>query len=171
MFVYAGHNARAITPAWRKSMKQLGLGIVVAIGLTLPAKAAEVVEPVKLPDGIYVLDMAKSVIHGAGPIAEIVKIEKGKSTVVGFNNRGGQTNFSFDEVAFDGKPHPITGSPAWDSYTATYLDPYTTSETRFKDGQARLTSVTILNPKTNTITTTIISLRGLASNLLVFEKQ
>jgi hypothetical protein len=71
-------------------MKQFCLGVVVAVGLTLPAKAAE---PVKLPDGIYVLDMAKSVIHGAGPIAEIVKIEKGKSTVVGFNNRGGQTNF------------------------------------------------------------------------------
>jgi hypothetical protein len=151
-------------------MGKLRLGIIVTIGLTLPVKAAEVVEPVKLPDGIYVLNMAESVIHGAGPIAEIIKIEKDKSTVVGFNNAGGQTNFSFDEVAFDGKPHPITGSPAWDSYTATYLDPYTTSVTRFKDGQARLTS-TILNPKTNTITTTTISLRGLATNLLVFEKQ
>jgi opacity protein-like surface antigen len=137
----------------------------------MPSKAAEVVEPVRLPDGIYVLNMAKSVIHGAGPVAEMFKLENNKSIVIGFNNAGEQVNFSFDQVAFDGKSHPITGSPAWDSYTATYLDPYTTSETRFKDGQARLTSVTILNQKTNTITTTIISLRGLATNLLVFEKQ
>jgi hypothetical protein len=151
-------------------MKQLGLGILIAIGLTLPAFGQEQ-EPAKLPNGIYVLNMAKSIIRGAGPVAEILKIEGDKTTVIGFNNAGGQTNFVFDAPAIDGKPHPIIGSPAWDSYTTTQLDPYTTSTTRFKDGQARLTSVTIINPKTNTLTTTTISLRGLATNLLVFEKQ
>jgi hypothetical protein len=153
-------------------MKQLGLGIIVAVGLTLPAFGQEQ-ERVRMPDGIYVLDMAKSIVRGAGPAAEIIKIEKDKTTVVGLNNAGGLVNFSadFDPSLFDGKPHPITGSPNWDSYTGTWLDPYTTSSTRFKDGQPRMTSVSIFNPKTNTLTVTIISLRGLATNLLVYEKQ
>jgi hypothetical protein len=37
VFVYAGVNARGIASVWRKSMKRVGLGIVVALGLTLPA--------------------------------------------------------------------------------------------------------------------------------------
>jgi hypothetical protein len=151
-------------------MKRSCLGIIVAIGLTLPAFGQER-EPVRLPDGIYVLNIAKSVIPVFGPTAEIVKIEKDKSSVIGFNTDGGQTNSVFDIAPADGKPHPITGSPFYDSYTATQLDPYTTSSTRFKDGQPRLTSVTLLNPKTNTITITIVSINGRANNLLVYEKQ
>jgi hypothetical protein len=38
-------NARDIAPAWRKIMKQLGLGIIVALGLTLPAFGQEVFKP------------------------------------------------------------------------------------------------------------------------------
>jgi hypothetical protein len=152
-------------------MKRLGLGIIVAIGLTLPAEAAEVEVFDHLPDGIYVLDAAKSVIHGAGPAAEMFKVEGRKSTVIGFNNAGGLVNFSFPDAVIDGKPHPITGSPAWDSYVGTQLDPYTVSMTRFKDGEARATLVSIFNPKTNTVTVTFFSLRGLATNLLVYEKQ
>jgi hypothetical protein len=105
--------------------------------------------------------------------AELVKIEKDKTTVVGFNNAGEITNFSanFDQSLFDGKPHPITGSPVFDSFVGTQLDPYTTSSTRFKDGQPRLTSVVIVNPKANTMTVTIIGANGRSSNLLVYEKQ
>jgi hypothetical protein len=46
-------------------MKQLGLGIIVALGLTLPAFGQER-EPIRLSDGIYVLNMAKSIVRGAG---------------------------------------------------------------------------------------------------------
>jgi hypothetical protein len=99
------------------------------------------------------------------------KVEGRKSTVIGWNNVGVLINLTFPDTIVDGKPHPITGSPFWDSYTATQLDPYSITTTRFKDGEARLTTVGIFNPKTNTWTTTTISLRGLATNLLVYQKQ
>jgi len=70
-------------------MKRLCVGIIVAIGLTLPAKAAEV-EAVKLPDGIYVLNLAKSNIRGAGPKGETYSAEGDKITVTGFGNDGQQ---------------------------------------------------------------------------------
>jgi hypothetical protein len=43
-----------------KIMKQSALGIIIAIGLTLPTFGEEVI---KLPDGIYVLNLAKSTLH------------------------------------------------------------------------------------------------------------
>jgi hypothetical protein len=151
-------------------MTKLGLGIIVAIGLTLPAKASEL-ELIKMPDGIYVLNAAKSVVRGGGPAAEMFKVEKDKTTVIGWNVAGQLVNFVFPDPVIDGQSHPITGSPLYDSYVGRVLDPYTVATTRYKDGEARLTTVSMFNPKTNTYTTTAISLRGTAINLLVYEKQ
>jgi hypothetical protein len=152
-------------------MKRLGLGIIVAIGLTLPAKAAGEGEPVKMPEGVYVLNIAKSIVRGAGPVAEMFRVEKDKTTVVGFNTAGQLVNFIFPDPVIDGQPHPITGSPLWDSYVGKQLDPYSVVTTRYKDGEERFTTVSIFNPKTNTFTTTAISLRGTATNLLIYDKQ
>jgi hypothetical protein len=108
-------------------MKQLGLGIIVAIGLTLPAKAAEA-ERARMPEGIYVLNVAKStIIRGALPLAQVIRLEKDKSTVVTIGPNGGVGTFTIplqDPPEF-GKPHPITDSPIWDSTVTTQLDPFT----------------------------------------------
>jgi hypothetical protein len=152
-------------------MKQLGLCVVVALGLTLPAQAASEQELIKMPEGVYVLNMAKSIVRGGGPVAEMFRVEKDKTTVIGWNVAGQLVNFVFPDPVIDGQSHPITGSPLWDSYVGKQLDPYSVVTTRFKDGEARFTTVQIFNPKTNTFTTTAISLRGLATNLLVYEKQ
>jgi hypothetical protein len=75
-------------------MKQFCLGIIVAIGLTLPAIAQET-ERAQLAEGIYQLNVAKStVLRGILPPAQFVKIEKDKSTVVGWNGAGEVINFT-----------------------------------------------------------------------------
>jgi hypothetical protein len=146
--------------------------VVILAGIfAMPAKAASEAEPVTMPEGIYVLNMTKSIVRGAGPVAEMFRVEKDKTTVLGFNTAGQLVNFIFPDPVIDGQSHPITGSPNWDSYVGKQLDPYSVITTRYKDGEERFTTVSIFNPKTNTFTTTAISLRGTATNLLVYEKQ
>jgi hypothetical protein len=103
---------RAIcTCVWRKIMKQLGLGVIVAIGLTLPAFA-----------------------HGVDPLIGTWKLNLEKSTRVGFRSltltwSGEGKNFidtadgvtaqgqSFHVIfrhIYDGQPHPTTGSSDYD---------------------------------------------------------
>jgi hypothetical protein len=147
--------------------------VILTAIFAVPAKAAEL-EPVRMPEGIYVLNMAKStVIYGTtAPIAQLVKVEKDKSTVLGFNSLPGNgiTNFVINTGGpIDGKPRAITGSPTWDSTLVTMLDPFTVSEVRSKDGKPITKLITVVNPKGNTFT---VSLIGPANGyLLVYEKQ
>jgi hypothetical protein len=62
IFVYAGLNARDIAPVWRKSMKAT-LGIIIAIGLTLPAFGQQAVKAIN-PEGLYQLNLTKSTGQG-----------------------------------------------------------------------------------------------------------
>jgi hypothetical protein len=150
-------------------MKQLGLGIIVAIGLTLPAIAQET-ERVQLAEGIYMLNVAKStVLRGALSPAQFVKIEKDKSTVIGWNGAGDVINFTLPNTPIDGKPRPITGSLIWDSTVVTQLDPFTFSEVRSKDGKPVTTIFTMISPKGNMFMTTLVS--RTISILYVYEKK
>jgi hypothetical protein len=169
VFVYAGLNTRGIAPVWRKIMKQLGLGIIVAVGLTLPAIAQET-ERAQLAEGIYVLNVAKSTaLRGILPPAQFVKVEKDKSTVVGWNAAGEVINFTLPFPPPDGKPRPITGSSVWDTIVTTQLDPFTFSEVRSKDGKPVTTTFTMINPKGNMFMTTLVG--RINSILFVYEKQ
>jgi hypothetical protein len=150
-------------------MKQLGLGIIVAIGLTLPTKAAET-EPVRLPDGIYELKMAKSAVRGPSLQAEIIKVEGDTITAMNFAGDGKPRTFVYKRIV-DGKPRPITGSPIFDTETFTQLDTYTVGLNRSKDGKVIQTGIQIFNPITNTITATVIETNGRYSHLYVYEKQ
>jgi hypothetical protein len=104
-------------------MKQLGLGIIVAIGLTLPAFGWEAVNP---PDGIYQLNDAKSTIHGPLPKSQSVNLVGGKATLIGFAPNGNPITVILPHI-IDGKPHPVTGAGAFDAKAETQLDPYTAS--------------------------------------------
>jgi hypothetical protein len=151
-------------------MKQLGLGIIVAVGLTLPAKAAEVVEPIKPPDGIYVLNVAKSTFHGPVVKAEMLSQTGDTFTATGFGANGQPFTIVFPGIA-DGKPHPVTGSPLYDTQTVTQIDPYTNAVSRSKDGKVVQTGVNIFNPTTNTTTSTLAATDGRFYHVFVFEKQ
>jgi hypothetical protein len=148
-------------------MKRLCLGIIVALGLTLPAFGQE---PIKAPDGIYVLNLAKSNIRGAAPKSETFSLEGDTITVIGFGFDGKPRSFTGKNVV-DGKPHPTTGSPLFDTEAFTQLNSYTIGITRTKDGQVTPTGISTFNPKTNEITLTIYGTNGRYNNLMVYEKQ
>jgi hypothetical protein len=107
------HNARGIVSVWRKIRKQLGLGIIVAIGLTLPAFG----QSGKVPDGIYQLNYEKSSIRGPIAKSQTVQIGPGDiNTIIGIG-LDGKPYTMIDTGIVDGKPHPITGSPNYDMTT------------------------------------------------------
>jgi hypothetical protein len=171
VFVYAGLNARAIAPVWRKIMKQLGLGIVVAIGLTLPAFGQEAVFP---EEGVYILNPVKSTFRGPAIKNQVLYVGKEANSVVGFDANGKPYSVSFPNTrgASDGQSHPANGLD-FDAQANTRIDPYTTRAVRTKDGKMVSALVTIYNPdsKTMTVSTSGTGPAGAYSHVLVFEKQ
>jgi hypothetical protein len=125
-------SRRAIASTWRKSMKRLGLGIIVALGLTLPA-FGQGVDPLI---GVWKLNFEKSTftiplfksltltITGEGQnrtlTAEGVTVNSQSFTVV------------YQHV-YDGQPHPTTGTPDFDSSTYARIG-NTINFIRFKNG-------------------------------------
>jgi hypothetical protein len=152
-------------------MKQLGLGIIVAIGLTLPALGWE---PFPLPEGAYVLNPAKSTFRGPGIRTQAFYVGKEATyTVTGFLANGTAFSVAFPS-SVDGNSHPISGSPNFDAQTATQLDPYTVKTVRTKGGKEVQSLIGIYNPDAKTMTLTVIGATpaGVAyNNVLVFEKQ
>jgi hypothetical protein len=148
-------------------MKQSCVGIIVAVGLTLPAFGEEAV---KVPDGIYRLNYAKSTIRGPFPKSLTINTAGGTTTVIGFGPDDKPYTIVLPYI-IDGKPHPITGSPAFDTETRTYLDMYTSSIKRTKEGKLVQTGYEIFNPQTNTFTLSLSFVDRPNSYVLVLEKQ
>jgi hypothetical protein len=148
-------------------MKQFCLGVIVALGLTLPAFGWEAVNP---PDGIYQLNYAKSTIHGPIPKSQSFNLVGDKATLIGFAPNGNPITVILPHI-IDGKPHPVTGAGAFDAEAETQLDPYTTSLSRTKEGKLVQTGYIMFNPQTNTMTLSLNAANGPNSYVLVFEKQ
>jgi hypothetical protein len=148
-------------------MNQLGLGVVAAISLTLPAFGQQAVNP---PDGIYQLNFTKSTIRGPISKSQTLSVVGDTVTVVGIGADGKPYTF-VDTNTPDGKPRPVTGSPAIDTSTWTQIDPYTTRMNRTKAGTPVHAGVRIFNPETKTVTLTVIAADGSYSHVLVYEKQ
>jgi hypothetical protein len=150
-------------------MKQLGLGIIVATGLTLPAfgqQAAKV-----LPDGVYVLNFAKSTFRGSAPVgkSQTFNVVGDTLTSVGIGPDNKPNSF-VSIITPDGKPRPSTNTP-WDSSTYTRLDPYTVRIERFKADKPLWTGISLWTPGNKTLTLTLIAADGSANNVLVYEQQ
>jgi hypothetical protein len=151
-------------------MKQIGLGIIVAIGLTLPAFGQQPVNP---EEGVYVLNPAESTFRGPAIKAQMLYVGKETYTAVGFLANGTSFSATFPGIT-DGTPHPISGLANVDAQTAAQLDPYTVKTVRTKDGKVVQTLIGIYNPDSKTITVTTIgtSPAGAAySHVWIFEKQ
>jgi hypothetical protein len=132
--------------------------------LTLQAFGQEVFKP----EGTYQLNLAKSAIHG--PIVKTMTTNVGNTvTVLGFDANGKPYTAIFPFIV-DGKPHPIMGSPTYDTEIDTQLNPYTISISRTKDGKVIQTGISIHNPTLNTTTLAIAAADGSYSHVLVYEK-
>jgi hypothetical protein len=93
-------------------MKQLGPGIVVAIGLTLPAFGQEAVNP---EEGIYQINVVKSTFRGPIGTNQTLNIGKETYTVIGFDASGKPFSIVYPIINTEGHSRPVTGSPAYDT--------------------------------------------------------
>jgi hypothetical protein len=150
-------------------MKRSCLGIVVAIGLTLPAFGQQAVNP----EGIYQLNLAKSTVRGPAVKSQTLSYSGDGFTATGFGFNGQPFTIGAAVIA-DGKSHPMAGAANYDATTYTQVDPYTISISRTKAGKVVETGTRIVNPdgKTIWITATGTTASGQSySHVMVFEKQ
>jgi hypothetical protein len=136
-------------------MKQLGLGIIVAIGLTLPAFGQDA-DPLI---GTWKLNLEKTtstlprdqwvkseVLHWTGEGQTFVD----NADTVDANGRAYHTVYIH---IYDGKAHPTTGNPDVDASTYNRIG-NVLSIARFKNGKQVSVAQAVIDPgKTYTITT------------------
>jgi hypothetical protein len=103
-----------------KIMKQLGLGIIVAIGLTLPA-FGQSVDPLI---GTWKLNHEKSTstfpAFKSGTLAITGEGQNRTLTAEAVDANSQSYKIVYRHI-YDGQPHPTTGSPDYDSSTYTRI--------------------------------------------------
>jgi hypothetical protein len=115
-------------------MKQLALGIIVAIGLTLPA-FGQGVDPLV---GTWKLNVEKSTYVGPPAPKSQTNTFTGEGqnfidTVEGVTAQGQAYKIVFRHI-YDGMPHPTTGIPTYDSTIYTRIG-NTINAVRFRTGK------------------------------------
>lgn len=136
---------------------------------------AQVLDPVL---GTWKLNVAKSTFAGGrGPASQIVKFEQAgrgtavTSVVVGSDGRMARSTYT---AIYDGKRHPILGSPSADSVSFKRIDAWTVERTDTKGGRftASVTRVVSKDGKTLTVTTKAFDAqRRLVMGTTVYDRQ
>jgi hypothetical protein len=141
-------------------MKQLGLGIIVAIGLTLPA-FGQGVDPLI---GTWKLNTEKSV-GSQGSVPKNMSntfVGEGQTftnTAEGADAQGQPFKVVFRHI-YDAMPHPTTGNPNYDSTTYTRVG-NTINVVRFRQGKTvEVAQAVVLPGKTYTVTAEGIDVNG-----------
>jgi hypothetical protein len=143
----------------RKTMKRrttLVLASMALLGLGIAAFPRVCFAQAVYPSGIWQLNLAKSTYNpGPAPKSQTVDIQGTKATVVGIGAGGDPVVIVFADISGDGKPHPVTGSPAFDADTLTRVDAYTASVSRSKAGKVVQTGTGVVARDGKTVTVTI----------------
>jgi hypothetical protein len=135
-------------------MKRLCLGIIVAIGLTLPA-FGQGIDPLI---GSWKLNLEKSTSEGTGgpTFRNLTLTWSGEGqnlidTAEGVTVQGQPFKVAFQHI-YDGQPHQTTGSQDYDATTYTRIG-NTINLVRFKQGKAvEIGQIVMVPGKTVTIT-------------------
>ena len=126
------------------------LGIIVAVGLTLPA-FGQSVDPLI---GTWKLNLEKSSTNIAFKSLTLTWTGEGQNlidTADGVDAQGQPFHVVFRHI-YDGQPHPTTGSPDYDSTTYTRIG-NTINAVRFRQGKpAEVGQAVIVPGKTYTFT-------------------
>jgi hypothetical protein len=123
-----------------------------------------------VPSGIFQLNLVKSKFPGAPLKSQTAYYEGQKTTTVGIDAQGNPRTIVV-EVVEDGKPHPVTGFPAYDARTYTLVDAYTVRYTSTKAGMVVQTGTRVVSPDGKTVTNTITNTANGQQTVLVYEKQ
>jgi hypothetical protein len=129
--------------------------------------------------GMWQLNLAKSKYSpGPSPKSGTIYVrgegQNRKATAVGIDAAGNPTAILLPEYIPDGKPHPVTGAPAYDASVWTRVDAYTLNVSRTKAGKIVQTVSNVVTPdgKTLTLTTTGTDENGRQfNNIAVYDKQ
>jgi hypothetical protein len=151
-------------------MKRFCLGIIVAIGLTLPA-FGQGVDPLI---GTWKFNPEKSTCNC--PLQKSLSftvVKDGQnmvSTVEGVDSEGRAFKFLVPHI-YDEMPHPITGSASYDSTRITRIG-NTFNQVRFRQGKPVEIMQGIIGDKTFTGTAEGIAPNGFSyHNVLVYDRQ
>jgi hypothetical protein len=150
-------------------MRQLCVGIGVAIGLTLPAFGQQAVKGIN-PEGVYRLNFEKSTLKGSIPKSQTINMVGDELTLISIQQDGKPFTATYS-VILDGKSQPIVGVPTYDGTTYAPLDPYTVGISRTKAGKVVETGTSIFSPNGKLIMITAIATDGSYSSAAVYEKQ
>ena len=158
----------------------LGVRIAAAVAIAgLLAIASSTIFAQENPFvGTWVLNVAKSKHTPGPPPKEQTVINEAagagmKTTVKGVDASGKPMSVSFAST-FDGKDHPVTGNPDWDSNAYMRVDLHTLQVTRKKAGKVVQTGTNVVSKdgKTRTVTVTGVNTQGQKiNNVSVFEKK
>ena len=147
-------------------------GVVLVAGLS--SLSAQGVDP---RVGSWHLSVSKSKFSpGPAPKSQTLKIEaagKGEKVTSETISATGDKTVTEYTADFDGKPHPLKGSPVADTVTLKRIDANTTERVDSKGGKTMTTyhRVVSTDGKTLTVTSKGTNAQGQAtSNVVVFEK-
>jgi hypothetical protein len=155
------------------TMKQFCLGIIVAIGLTLPA----VGQSPNALIGTWKFNAEKSSANA--PLARSAVLtftgegQNLRNTAEGIDAQGNAFKITFMHI-YDGKPHPSTGNPNYDSTAYTRVDSNNVNYVRFKEGKiAEIGYITVSQDgKTYTAPAQGIAANGQQyHSILVYDRQ
>jgi hypothetical protein len=154
-----------------KTRAILSLSSVLMFGIALAAFSHPGFAQTNVtPNGIFQLNVAKSKFPGAALKSQTAYFEGQKAVAVGIDAQGNGRAIVF-EVIEDGKPHPVTGFPPYDSSAYTRVDGHTVNFTRFKDGKVVQTGNSVISSDGKTWTTTFINATTGQQTIQVYEKQ
>jgi hypothetical protein len=127
--------------------------------------------------GSWHLNVAKSKYSpGPAPKSQTLKIEavgKGEKVTSEIVSASGEKTLTEYTADFDGKPHPLKGSPTADMVALKRIDSYTTERVDSKGGKTVMTFHRVVSKdgKTMTVTSKGTNAQGQAvDNTIVFEK-
>jgi hypothetical protein len=153
----------------------LVLASITLLGLGIAAFPRVGFAQAVFPSGLWQLNLAKSTYNpGPAPKSQTVDIQGTKATVVGIGAAGDPVVIVFTDISGDGKPHPITGSPAFDEDTLTRIDADTLKVSRSKAGKVVQTGTFVVSRdgKMITFTSTGTDATGRPyNNTQIYEKQ
>jgi hypothetical protein len=145
------------------------------IGIALATLSAQDTNP---RVGSWQLNVAKSKYDpGPAPKSQTLKIEaagKGEKVTSEMVNADGSKTTTSYTADYDGKPHPLTGSPLSDMVALKRVDANTSERTDSKGGKTTQTYVRSVSKDGKTMTVTIKGTNAQGKpvhNVVVFEKQ
>ena len=156
-------------------MRRRSLAIVTGV---VVAAAFVVVSAQDPRVGTWTVNVAKSKYDpGPPPKSHTVKIEaagKGEKVLSEAVNADGTKTVTSYTADFDGKPHPLTGSPRADTVTLKRIDTHTTERTDSQGGKTIQTLHRVVSKDGKTLTVTIKGTNAQGKpmhNVVVFEKK